>query len=331
MQYDVVFSDVTAYKPYSSLTLRTQALGGTEATVVRVAEGLANIGLKVAVVQRIRQTLESDKAFYLPESYLDQMQPPGVFVMLRGISHVEKFPRSKLFSWQHDAPDARLSTMTKTFINHNVKVLGVSKWHKNAIKSLICDPNEINNPQVSYIYNPVPEELYIAPSRTVYHDPNKLVWLSSPHKGLDKALFLFDRLKEVSGNKDYKLHVYNPGYMHRELEARSDIIVQGAKPCNQVWNEIQNALCVFYPSMYEETFGLIAAEANALHVPVAAYELAGICETAAPRHLLIPRNDEKRFIDTVIRWSRGERPEVYGNSKFKTEEVIKKWIRVICA
>lgn len=335
MQFDIVFTDSVCYKPYSPQTLRDEPLGGTEASVIRVAEALSqmpvpNMGrnLRVAVLQHNRTQEEAYGAFYLPINYLNTVNT--VFhVLLRGITYYEYFPKAIKFSWQHDLPDERLLAWRDILIQKKIKLIAVSKWHRTQIRQIVCDANVADNPKVTYIYNPIPDDIFFDKKEDIPYNPNKLVWMSSPHKGLDKALEVFNNLKAVSGNDKFELHVFNPGYMQDSIKEGNGIKLYGAMPCAHMWNRVKDALCLFYPSMYKETFGLVAAECNAMHVPVATYENAGLAETVNGYHQLLQPNDEKGLIDRVISWSKGHRPVVLGKHKFKTSEVINEWISVL--
>lgn len=326
MKFDVVILDVTTYKPYDGQVLATQPLGGTEATVVRIAEALAAYGLKVAVVEHCYETaITYNGVFYLPYAYLSQIDCYN-FISLRGTHGLDLFPKAKKFSWHQDVPTQKILSMKPAFIEHNVTVVGVSKWHKAQLSNWLNDPNGDLKDIISVktAYNPVPNQLY-GIERPAYNK-NKMLWAASPHKGLREAIPVFRRLREILG-PNLELHVFNPGYFGAELDQEPGVIQHGAVPCYQLWQEMLTSLCLFYPSTFEETFGCIAAEANALGCPVAGYRVAALNESAEAQRGLSPPNDYVDLIKKVEHWYNGYRPEIRGKEKFKTTEVVQKWLK----
>lgn len=328
MIFDVIFIDVVCPKPYDNTSLQLEALGGTEATVIRIAEGLAALGIRTAVFQHNRHTIVAGEySYYIPLKDISKAKTSCV-VAVRSVAHLDNFKKAKKYTWQHDLPGPHLIESMPTIMRNGVKVVGVSKWHKNAMKELITDPGRIENPKVTYVYNPVPDNLYIPNKTKVKYNPNKLVWASSPHKGLDRALFLFDRLRDITGNTDLELHVFNPGYYEQTLANHAGVIVHGPQSCTEMWQHLSEALCLFYPTNWKETFGLVAAEANAVHTPVITYELAGLREVVSDHKQKVSLNDEKTLLNRVKTWLNGERPETHGHPHFKLTEVLKDWINL---
>jgi glycosyltransferase involved in cell wall biosynthesis len=328
VNFDVVFVDVTTYKPYDTLTLDTEPLGGTEATLVRVADALSKRGLKVAVVQHcLAEPMLDGAVFFLPLSYLTQIKTANL-VSLRSTYASELFPRARKFSWHQDVPDARINKMKPALLEHNITVVGASKWHKMELGRWLHSEDDKKHVKITHVYNACPDEIYVHPKVTLPYNKNKLVWLASPHKGLQDAIPLFSRLREVTSNA-LELHVFNPGYMVTEYVNQPNVVVRGPLPCKQLWDEVQGALCVFYPTRFQETFGCIASEANALHTPIATNAVAALCETVAGKHQLNPPNDFTGLIKKVEQWYKGYRPEVYGQDKFRTSVVVDKWIELL--
>lgn len=325
--FDVLILDVTCPFEYEEQTLQVRGVGGTEASVIRLAEGFGFLGLRVAVMQHNRtMPVMGTSAYYLPMSMIDEVDCINL-IMLRGCQYVEKFPKATKFSWHEDVPNEIMLHLKPLFIEHDVTVVGASKWHKGAIQELICNPQESVNPKVTYVYNPVPDHLFVPKETQVKYDKNKLVWLASPHKGLAKAISLFERLVDVSGNKDFRLHIFNPGYFANEDTQSPYVINHGSVPCAEIWQQASESLCVFYPTSFKETFGCIAAEANAVHTPLLTHEIAALGETVSG-HGQFVKADDTTIINTVVKWYNGERPEVYGQNRFRTSEVIPQWIKM---
>ena len=71
------------------------------------------------------------------------------------------------------------------------------------------------------------------------------------------------------------------------------VVFHGATPFAQMMDDSPDALCVFQPSLWFETFCLVAAEANCLGIPVAGYNArSALTETAQNGQFLKEPGDE---------------------------------------
>lgn len=330
LQFDIVFVDTTTPRYYETRTLDIQGIGGTEASVIRIAEALGAFGAKVAVLQHnLPMVLPGEYCNYLPLSMIDDIETRH-YVMLRGCQFVEKFPRAKKYSWHQDVPNQLLASMRDTFLEHDVTVIGASDWHKGELQRWLCDSEKKINPKVVRIYNPVPDNIYVPKNTEVKYNPNKLVWVASPHKGLKEALEYMRSVIAFMGNKDIRLHVFNPGYFAAEGITQPDFVInRGSVPCQELWQHMSESLCVFYPTKFEETFGCIAAEANAVHCPVLTNRVAALNETVSSDRQFIAKNDLKNLVDTVVKWHSGDRPKVWGQDRFRLTSVLEDWISLL--
>lgn len=325
MHFDVIFLDTTSNKYYDRETLEKQPLGGTEASVVRVAEGLGSLGLKVAVVQSQCPEFEPMMGEYC--FFMHSKEIPGMtanhYVQIRNSKNSNLFPKAKKYLWLHDVAGEYLRSWEE-IAEFNLELIGVSRWHAKNIR-------DFTGRDVSYIYNPVPEHIYTPLDKRKGYDKNLLVWMSSPHKGLNKALKTFKTLYEK--NNHLKLAVFNPGYYELnpeiELQQGVHIVRSGSTSCHQLWHYVSNALCVFYPTQYKETFGCIAAEANALGTPLVTYRNAGLSESVTGDNQFCRSN--KDAVNKVLSWNDGHRPTIFGNDEFKQSNVILKWVKLLAS
>jgi glycosyltransferase involved in cell wall biosynthesis len=326
MHFDVVFLDVTTPRPYFSGTLQTEPLGGSEASLIRVAEGLGQAGLKVGVFEHnLNQTLDGDFARYFPLDDIRHAKSISHLVAFRSNAGFDLFPQAKKYAWFEDEPDERYQALREQFVNVNATAIAVSEWHKKELTKQFCDAKSSKNPNIVCLSNPVPDEIYT--TLPFAYDKNKLVWLSAPHKGLLEAATLFESLKRKA--PDLRLHIFHPGYSEVEQKNIDGIVWEKPLPCAQVWQHVREALCVFYPTAFHETFGCIAAEANALGTPVATYPLAGLSETVSSATEFAPVGDNATLLQNVLRWHQGDRPIVRGQDKFKLSNVVKDWLKVL--
>lgn len=334
MNNTILFYDNVCPKPYASDTLSGEPIGGTEATVIRVADRLYQNDYDVYVEQHCRKlTTVND----LEEAPSATYAPPGEcrvashVVCLRDMTPLEglrrRFPDAKLYLWLHDTGGLEIPANLDLLANLKVTILTVSNAHKTQIIDLLrLNSRYQGQVQVKRIYNPIDDEL--KPEGD--YNPNKLVFFSSPHKGLEYTLSVFKNL--LSFNPDFKLYVANPGYYPdlKDLEARGSVVNLGQLPHHEVIRHVREALCVFHLNhVFPETFGLVYAEANAVGTPCLTHSLGATYEVLDHPQETVDTRNPKAVIDRVMNWHKGYRPIVRGKPEFRLSNVAKQWAKVL--
>ncbi len=323
--------DVTCPKPYDPETLATEGMGGTEATVIRIAEGLAKqAGHSVGVFQHNRSVTAAKQAEYYPFDLLDQEQRPDNVIVLRSPIPLaflkDKFPDAKFFLWLHDlvAPGCDLLRSIPLLEHVKPTILGVSQSHKTQIMEALLRATDFpRGYTVDYVYNPIDEEL--APNETPI-DKNRLVFFSSPHKGLAQTLTVFRYLR--SHIPDLTLEIGNPGYTDAgSLETLPPGVTSlGKLPHSAIIQRVRGALAVLYPNTHygtRETFGLVFAEANAVGTPVLTHRHGSASEILSPEQVM-DCNDIGKVKATIDQW-RLYRPLVLAKPEYRLGKVLEKW------
>lgn len=323
----ILIVDPANYKPYKPSTLETEALGGTEATVIRVARGLSKY-CDVVVAQRGRNGLafDGDNVSYLGiDSHRVRWRYDAVIVLRDYLVAAEMAAVHKntpVYLWCHDLAgqaDLRFGSPTAVM---GIEVVAVSEFHKQDLQEKYRASGNESMPKVHVIYNPIDDDL--DKDDTVV-DKNKLVFFSSPHKGLEYTLEVFQAA--LSFNSEFKLHISNPGY-YKDLDSLQykSTINHGPLPHHKAIEHVRSALCVFYPNyVYPETFGLVYAEANAVGTPVLTHRHGAASEVLADSRQFVDVRDKKSLIDTLMKWYHGDRTKVMGQEKFRLSNIALKW------
>lgn len=332
----VVFIDHVCPRPYDPSNINIPGgVGGTEQTLVTLAEGLAETGeYNVIVEQHNRVTGETyaGKATY---TYPNACTRADFAVVLRDprpmVRARERFPDAKIYLYSHDLADRNLGIcynagfFSKSRCAANICV---SQWHKTQTIEVLKVFGFHGEFRIKFIHNPLAD--YVTLEKSAY-DTNKLMWLASPHKGLAKAYDIFERLIEV--NPDFRLYVTNPGYMETQYAnpvIKDRTVVLGTVPHPEAIQHLRESLCLFYPNtVFPETFGKIMAEANAVGTPVLVHDIGAVREVT-DRHpeQIIDCRDTEAVVKRIMKWHAGSRPIVRGNPKFKLHNVVQEWIRL---
>ena len=327
----ILFLDNTYPKDYQVSTLEKQAIGGTESSVVKTALILCK-AYNVFVAQKFRKDehRENKSLSFIPKAHMHKLDPDFIVVLrkyplLKGLK--KQFPKAKLFLWLHtyknteyvfkraglSKTDTTIICNSKTHVKHTAQIL--NKSFLGSLFSLISKKTT-----VTYCYNPItkPEK------PTIKRDSNKLLFFSSPNKGLKQVVASFNAINKKL--PDLRLYIANPGYKDdKSIELNKDIIVLGSLPQQQMMQHVAESLCVFYPQdSFAETFGLIYAEANALGTPVLAHDIGAAREILHPNNPLIDANDYQQIEKMIIAWQK-DFPQVAYKQDFGDDSVFKQW------
>jgi glycosyltransferase involved in cell wall biosynthesis len=349
----VLFYDPVCQQPYDTRTLHTQAMGGTEATLVRVADALG------AWVMQHNRT----------EDWQRYVQPGR----LAGIMHVvvnrdsralpfvrECFPEARVYLWLHDRfhPHARrarwLASTAALLRECAARVVCVSDWQRAGVEATLRSIGLAKVVPACTIYNPVDDAL--RPDGTAV-DPEKLVFFSSPNKGLNFALDAFAELRRAL--PQLRLLVGNPGYKSATPVRRAGVEFLGALPPARMQVEVRSALCTFFPNfVIPETFGLVFAESHALGTPVLTHDCGAAAEIVGDPRQLLPVSLAARcyesavgslparwrwasarlaataglfdvYVERIRRWHDGSRPQTAPDPRFRLSVIRERWLQLL--
>jgi glycosyltransferase involved in cell wall biosynthesis len=291
----VLFFDPSCIRPYDTRTLHQQATGGTEASVTRIADALG------AFVMQHNRT----------EAYGSYL-PPG---KIAGIEHVilnrdsralprvrELFPDAKTYLWVHDQlrPDSkrgrRLASAAQQLRDGSVTIICVSDTQRRGVEATIQKIGVADVVRAVTIYNPVNDDL--VPDGSPF-DERKLVFFSSPNKGLAFTLDAFRALRRRM--PDLRLRVGNPGYKSRRPAAIDGVDYLGPQPQQRIHEEVRSALCTFFPNfVIPETFGLVFAESKAVGTPVLTCDCGAAAEVVGDPQQVLPVTFGQRAYETTF-------------------------------
>lgn len=351
----VLFFDPVCKQPYDTRTIRQQALGGTESTVVRIADAL-----EALVVQHNR--VETYGRYRPP-----QRDPSITHVIVNRDSRAipaarELYPRARVFLWLHDrlrprsSRGRRLARTAQVLRELAVTVICVSDTQRRGVEAALRHIKVADRVRAFTIYNPIDDAL--APDGT-YVDPSKLVFFSSPNKGLSFTLDAFRALKRRM--PDLKLIVGNPGYKMRSTASIAGVEYLGPQPQERIHAEVRSALCTFFPNfVIPETFGLVLAESKALGTPVLTHDCGAALEILADPEQVLPVSLGQRlyagalkglaprwrggparvadglglfnaYIERLEAWRSGARPRTVPDPRFRLSTVTQRWHALLLA
>lgn len=333
----IVFVDPKCPTPYDSEVLRTRGLGGTEGTVIRIAQGLSD-DHSVHVLQhnRVTEVTENDSLRYSPIGVLDSVVRDADHVIFiqkaQHIQTVARKSRARLWIWLHNFLKDEVPFFWQDHLRYKLGLICVSRTHAEHSRKYIQSMPKywgtlglMGRGGILYHYNPLADGL--VPDPSVTRDRHKMVFFSSPYKGIEHVIDAFKEIHEVI--PDLRLYVADPGYI-RNFNAETlnieGIVKLGTLPQRAVIQHVREALCVFYPQRKRpETFGLVFAEANAVGTPVLAHDFGAAKEILCPSNYPIDTSKPELILHTIKAWVENGGSLSHAQPQFQGSHVIKKW------
>src|SRR2546429_660241 len=300
----VLFYDPLCRQPYDTRTLHTCALGGTEATLTRVADAL-----EAFVIQHNRA---EDWGRYRRPQRISGITHVIVNRDSRALPLVAKhYPGARTYLWLHDQVNpgsrrARWLAGTAALLREMAATaVCVSDSQRRGVEATLRRIGVAAQVRALTIYNAVEEAL--TPDDTPV-DERKLIFFSSPNKGLNFTLDAFSALKRRM--PDLRLVVGNPGYKAGGDARRAGVEFLGPQPQARIHAEVRSALCTFFPNfVIPETFGLVFAESHALGTPVLTHDCGAALEVVGDPRQVLPLTPGYRLYEAAVgglpsRWRR---------------------------
>ena len=284
-----------------------------------------------------------------------------IYIVLRdpvvALNWAETHPHSQVHLWLHDlcglgSSRAKvLSDLLPQLIDYGISIITVSDFHKAQLQQVVVSAG-FSAVSIHRIYNPV----VVPELPPVEVDNNQLVFLSSPHKGVETAIKVFAAIRRKFSSM--RLLVANPGYFPSAFIDTNGVTSLGPLARSVALAHAKASLCMLIPNyVYPETFGLALAECNAVGTPVLTHDLGAAAEILADERQIIriPRGRmrldalQKRFrwasnaseyfysrfggyddfIERISAWRSGSRPRVRPRDEFSLSTVVTQWRQFI--
>jgi glycosyltransferase involved in cell wall biosynthesis len=132
----------------------------------------------------------------------------------------------------------------------------------------------------------------------------------SPEKGAAEAI---DIARAAGVQIDVYGDVYDPAYSREHIDPRRSwpgVAIHRGVPRTSLWEAMARAAVVLCPALWDEPFGLAAAEAQATGTPVVAFRRGGLGEVIMDgvTGFLVPPNDQRSAAEAVAKVAAVSRP-----------------------
>lgn len=322
----VIFVDPCAPRAYTPSCIDKARLGGTEATLLKIATALSRRARIVVHQKHRRETAAEGRIQYRPfENARSLRRDADHIVVINSwkvaLSIRKAHPDVPISLWLHVIPGRHNRDMGLRLRNAGIPIVCVSESHAASLRAFLRSADSAL-PEIMAIHNPVADDLM--PDSTV-RDANLLLFASAPHKGLSEVLQIFQTIRLQMPS--LRLEIADPGY----LAWRTCVWPQGTRALGKLshaalMTRMRSALCLFYPqTSFAETFGLVIAEANAVGTPALLHAGLGANEeVASSTEQCVDGSDPEAVAATIRQWQ-NRFPIISGQARFRLAAVVERW------
>jgi glycosyltransferase involved in cell wall biosynthesis len=287
---------------------KPSGIGGSETQAILVCRELSKLGYKVKIFNKCKENHFDSGGYdveYIPfqdfpkyskiykydyfiaSRYLDcfdhDFESKRNFVMIHDVF---------LIMGHRDKKDVKLDRVEKYFCLSHRHAKFVSEYHGIPMDKISVTSNGLDFNRFS--------------DTSIKRNPFKLIYSSSPDRGLERLLDFFPQLDERA-----ELHVYygfenfrDQDYVSKvknRMEAfntgsKQRIFYHGRIGQDELAKEFQSSAIWAYPSWFEETFCITALEAMAGGAVVLSSDYWGLMDTVKDGGILLPMHDNRNAV-----------------------------------
>lgn len=321
--------------PWTVDDITNERLGGSEAAAMIMSKELVKLGHKVALYAECPSVDQMIEGVYVKHHKAFKKPRCDVFISSRQPWALD-FPvtsRLKLF-WAHDFSYGNDTPELRLHLNKADKILLLSEWARRYW--LQCYPG-FNEGKLHVTRNGIDVSRFAQKPTKI---GKKMIYTSSPVRGLDVLLGLMPRLKaeipdlllevffgfdfweKVANGKDLDL-IRN---LKDELAHTPGVVFRGRVPVKDLHTAFAEASVWVYPTGYFETFCTSALEAQAWACWPVTTDLGALSTTVRYGSKITPPNTSAQYQDAFVTEIKKVFEGKYANESSKGRE----WVLANC-
>lgn len=327
-----------------------EGLGGSETAIIGLTEAFAAEGHRPFVYGRIENPGYYNGVCYRPAETFHPTVNQDVLIAWRMPEVADVTPRAKVkILWVHDMDFGDRLTPARASFFDTIVVL--TNWHK---QHMLETYPFLEADQLVVIGNGVDPSRFLAP---VQRNPHKIIYSSSPDRGLDIILNIWPKIIEAV--PEAELHIFYgwnnfDKFMDQypqlrafkeeimpKLQSLPGIVQHGRVNQTTLSRELLESSIWLYPTYFKETYCITAVEAQLAGVIPITNRLAALAETVRSgiiidgdvRQPKVQEQYTKAVIDVLrtpldLRESKHSQVRAFAHASSWTE-VASRWIEVI--
>jgi glycosyltransferase involved in cell wall biosynthesis len=329
---------------------RQKSMGGSETACIEMAEWLHKISRRKVKVFNARETEKTwNGVEYIPCNHLNGYMAANKPFLHIAWRHNFKITDALTYLWCHD-----LKTPGAEETSHYEKLLCLTPFHKRYAMATQGIPED----KILVTRNGIKPDRFKDGSKDTVNpylakkNPNKIVFPSSPDRGLDRAMRVLDKVRETY--PDIELHVfYGIEHLHKwghaELQKTLETMMaerpwvkyHGATQQDVLMGHLKEASIWLHPCDFIETSCITAMEMIAAGVYPVTRRLGGLMDTLSKSEKLgmatlldsdcITESEYKLYIDATLDALNKKKWETVSCNpdEISWESVAKEWLEVL--
>lgn len=281
---DIVFTVPMAVYEFDELIEKTRGVGGSEIALIEMAKHMHQISKRKVIVftPRLGETVMPSGVIYRPAADMQEYfatHKPALHIAWR---HNLKITDAKTLLWSHD-----LITPNGNLVSYD-KYLCLSEFHSGFVQSMLGVPAD----KIAVVGNGIRPELFkkIDLSKK---NPNKVVFCSSPDRGLIQAINVMEAARVYLPNLElhcfYGLDNLRKGGMNeladsiqKEIDSRHWVHMHGNLKQADLLAHYESAVAWLYSTVFQESFCISALETACSGVYPIVRKYGALPETLKP-------------------------------------------------
>jgi glycosyltransferase involved in cell wall biosynthesis len=258
-------------KPWNFLDITTNALGGSEKSVVLLTEDLSKNN-KVYVVGSVIEGNSQTGVCYIPTQKIGEV--PKQIDLLVGVNYIhflkyyESFRVTSKWFWMHNTDfhpwynGVELNPEEYNLSNPEInKIVCLTQWHKQKV----MDDYKVDADKILVIGNPIDTDAFL-PYDKNDKIPFSFIYTSHAERGLEKVLSEWPIIKKKysqatlhNATPEYGFEFFVDHFFHKAIPIEG-VTFYGALAQKELYNLMAKCQIWYYPTDYEETFCITAIE-----------------------------------------------------------------------
>lgn len=251
---------------YTGASLRAGGVGGTESSVIQLAEALAARGHAVYALNRLDGAAVEGGVMWLPLREKTAMPPLDVAIGVNSARIFWGVDAQAKIAWLHNPPTVRQQLKRRNLLallRHRPHAVLLGEYHSRLLHPWLPYTGR------SVIHHGVGDEFF-AQEPSAARRPPRAIFASQPSRGLSFAAQAWEAIERQAPGAE--LHVFCPQAKQREAAeacgGRRGVVIRGSVSRPQLAQELRAARVMLIPGVADETFCLAAAEATASGTPI---------------------------------------------------------------
>jgi len=315
----IVFYNATPAE-FSGDELEKRGVGGSEGDIINLAKRFAK-HFNVVVFCKCPRPGVYDGVHYVHYEQTEFMKKfkTDLFVssrntqLLADLDFKEYFNIDKVCLWTHDLAESYVFDKLPKALPNIDRIFTLTKWHRDNIRARFRDVPESKYFQAR---NGVDVDLY---KGDIERNPYKLIYSSTPFRGLDVLLEVFPQIKKFV--PEAELHVFSSmkvynnknieedkkwEHLYKKAKETDGVVYHGTVTRKELAKHMKSSAVLAYPNHYPETMCITAAEAVVAGTPIVTSNKAALPETIPKGCAILINGDahteeyKKEFVNAVV-------------------------------